>query len=142
MKKSSAIIIIVVLIAVAAVAAFAAMGAGNKNNTQTQSTASTTPTENSTNKQSSNTATSTNAVEIKNFSFTPGTIKVKVGETVTWTNQDSAEHSVIADNESADAPRSELLAKGESYSFSFKKAGTYAYHCGAHPYMKATVTVE
>jgi plastocyanin len=48
----------------------------------------------------------------------------------------------MADTMSADAPSSELLAKGESYSFTFKKAGTYTYHCTPHPYMKGTVVVE
>lgn len=83
----------------------------------------------------------TNAVEIKDFDFGPHTISVKVGTKVTWTNQDSAHHDITPDSESADFMPSELLAKGESYSFTFNKAGSYAYHCSPHPYMKATVEV-
>lgn len=84
----------------------------------------------------------TTKVTISNFSFSPAAIKVKVGDTVTWTNQDEVGHTVTADNSSTDAPASDLLSKGQSYSFTFKKAGTYTYHCTPHPYMKGTVIVE
>lgn len=80
-------------------------------------------------------------VTISNFAYAPKTIKVKVGTKVTWTNNDSVGHDVAADKPSADAPSSELLNKGESYSFTFKKAGTYSYHCTPHPYMRGTVIV-
>lgn len=89
------------------------------------------------NDQSSN----QNTVTIKDFAFNPGTITVKVGTKVTWTNEDSVSHTVTADNPSSDAPASGNIAKGQSYSFTFSKAGTYAYHCTPHPYMKATVIV-
>lgn len=87
-------------------------------------------------------AVSTTQVEIKDYAFGPATIKVKVGDTVTWTNQDSDRHDVVDDDSSADGPKSDLLSKGESYSFTFKKAGTFNYHCSPHPYMKAKVIVE
>lgn len=82
------------------------------------------------------------AIEIKDFAFTPATIKIKAGTTVTWTNKDSVQHNVVADKESSDAPKSELLAKDESYEFTFNKPGTYSYHCSPHPNMKGTVIVE
>lgn len=87
-------------------------------------------------------AVATTAVEIKDYAFTPVTLKVKVGDKVTWTNQDSVRHDVVLDDETMDGPKSELLAQGESYSYTFTKAGTYAYHCSPHPYMKATIIVE
>ncbi len=83
----------------------------------------------------------TSSVTIQNYSFTPASITVKAGTTVTWTNQDSIQHSVVADDQSADAPNGPLLAKGESYKFTFAKAGTYKYHCSPHPYMQGTVIV-
>ena len=86
-------------------------------------------------------ASNQNTVTIKDFAFNPGTITVKVGTKVTWTNEDSVSHTVTADTMSADAPASGNIAKGESYSFTFNKAGTYAYHCTPHPYMKASVIV-
>jgi amicyanin len=86
-------------------------------------------------------AVATDQVEIENYSFTPAVIKVKVGTKVTWTNKDSVQHNIVADTASPDAPDGDLIAKGESYSFTFNKAGTYTYHCSPHPYMKATVIV-
>lgn len=82
-----------------------------------------------------------NAVEIKDFAFGPSKITVKKGTKVTWTNQDSAKHDVKPDQESDAFKGSELLAKGESYEFTFNTVGTYSYHCSPHPYMKATVEV-
>jgi plastocyanin len=78
-------------------------------------------------------------VTIKDFAFDPTSVTIKAGESVTWTNQDSAGHTVAGDNnefESGD------LAKGASFRFTFDKAGTYTYHCGIHPTMKGTVVVE
>jgi plastocyanin len=77
-------------------------------------------------------------VQIANFAFSPSTLEVKVGTTVTWTNADSAPHTVTADDGSF---ASNDLNQGASFSFTFTTAGTYAYHCGVHPGMKATVTV-
>ncbi len=80
-------------------------------------------------------------VEIKDYAFNPATITVKVGTKVTWTNQDSMRHDVVATNPSSDAPSSELFGRGESYSFTFNKTGTYDYYCTPHPYMKGKVIV-
>jgi plastocyanin len=81
-------------------------------------------------------------VEIKDFAFGPSTITIKKGTAVTWTNKDDVQHSVVPDDGDSDAFQgSELLAKDESYSFTFGTPGTYAYHCGPHPNMTATVTV-
>jgi amicyanin len=103
------------------------------------SSTSTTPS--STTKTDTSGAVSADKVEIKSFAFGPASITVKVGTTVTWTNTDDVKHTVTADTESADAPKSELFGKGLTYSYTFKKAGTYAYHCEPHPYMKGTVVV-
>lgn len=83
--------------------------------------------------------TSKNDVEIKNFSFAPETLTIKVGESVTWTNQDSAGHSATADDNSFDTG---ILSQGQSGSVTFSKAGTYTYHCSVHPNMKATIIVQ
>lgn len=86
-------------------------------------------------------AVATNAIAIQDYMFSPMVIKVKVGTKVTWTNKDSVHHSVNADTASADAPNSSLFGQNETYSFTFRKAGTYSLHCDAHPYMHATVIV-
>lgn len=85
------------------------------------------------------TATATNAVTLSNFSFGPMVITVKAGTVVTWTNQDSVHHSVTID--SGDGPSSPLFGQGETYTYTFAKAGTYTYHCMPHPYMHGTVVV-
>lgn len=85
-------------------------------------------------------AVATDKVSIQNFAFSPSVITVKAGTTVTWTNQDEVHHSVTVDSGS-DGPNSQLFGKGESYSYTFTKAGTYKYHCMPHPYMHGTVIV-
>jgi plastocyanin len=78
-------------------------------------------------------------VNISRFAFDPPTVTIKVGDTVTWTNQDAAVHTVAAaDNSWTSAD----LAKGASYSHTFTSAGTFAYICGVHHSMKGTVVVQ
>ena len=145
-KRVAAAVVIVLVLAVVV----GAMALGNDNNsTDSMSELETSQSENTPAAQenSSQPATVTSQanaveVEIKDSAYSPVTIKIKAGTTVTWTNKDSMEHDVVADEESSDAPMSELLAQGESYSFTFNKAGTYTYHCTPHPFMKGTVIVE
>lgn len=80
------------------------------------------------------------AVTIQNFAFSPASLTVAPGTTVTWTNKDSTAHTVTAD--SGTGPSSSQIAPGQSYSYTFQQSGTYAYHCSIHPQMKATVTVS
>ncbi len=79
------------------------------------------------------------AVSIKGFKFVPGEVNIKAGETVVWTNEDSAPHTV----ESSDGTlKSDELSKGDKYSHTFTKAGKYDYKCGIHPSMHGSVTVQ
>jgi plastocyanin len=78
-------------------------------------------------------------VSIKNFAFNPPNATVAAGTTVTWVNNDQTAHTVTADDGTFD---SGTLQPGQSFSFKFDKAGTYAYHCNIHPDMTATVTVS
>lgn len=116
--------------------------------TRTQPTASNRGTTEQTNsstenaaEQTESTGQQTSSVEISNFSFSPSKITIKKGTTVTWTNKDSQKHDVVPDNPSDSFKGSELLDKGQSYSFTFNTAGTYNYHCTPHPFMKGTVEV-
>lgn len=79
------------------------------------------------------------AVAIKGFAFNPGSVSVAVGTTVTWTNQDSTAHTVTANDGSFD---SGPVQPGSSFSHTFTKAGTVAYHCKIHPSMTATIIVK
>ncbi len=82
-----------------------------------------------------------NAVTVKNFAFAPAAITVRVGTTVTWTNQDTDAHTVTSQQGSGGPLASAALSTGQSYSYTFTKPGTYAYLCTIHPFMTATVTV-
>ena len=80
-------------------------------------------------------------VKIDNFSFGPGSLTISVGSTVTWTNRDDIPHTVV----SSDDPRvfkSKVLDTDEKFSFTFIKAGTYAYFCSIHPKMTGKVVVQ
>jgi plastocyanin len=68
-------------------------------------------------------------VEIRDFSFDPASVTIAVGDSVRWTNMDSAVHTI-----DGGMFRSGALAQGESYSYTFTKAGTYYYMCTVHPY--------
>ncbi len=78
-------------------------------------------------------------VAIQNFAFSPATVTVKAGTTVTWTNQDSDPHTVTA--KSGAGPDSPTLDQGATYQYTFTKAGQYAYLCTIHPFMLGTVVV-
>ncbi len=80
-------------------------------------------------------------MDIKDFSFSQKSLRIKKGTTVTWTNRDTAKHDITPDTETDAFKSSKLLAKGESYSFTFDTAGKYSYICSPHPYMKASVEV-
>lgn len=80
-----------------------------------------------------------NAVLIASFAFSPSSLTVKVGDTVTWTNNDSASHTVVADDGSF---KSADLGQGASYQFTFKTAGAYTYKCSIHPSMTGTIVVQ
>src|SRR3954453_981102 len=78
------------------------------------------------------------AVTIDNFAFDPASTTVKVGSTVTWTNKDSAGHSVSAADDSF---KSDRLSTGSTFQFTFDSAGTFEYVCGIHPSMHGTIVV-
>jgi plastocyanin len=80
-----------------------------------------------------------NAVTIQNFAFSPVTLTVSVGTTVTWTNQDGSIHTATADDKSFDTGN---IAAGATGSATFGKAGTFTYHCTVHNYMTGTVAVR
>jgi plastocyanin len=79
------------------------------------------------------------AVRIADFAFTPDSRSAKVGDSVKWTNEDGATHRVTADDGAFDSGN---LAAGKAFSFTFDKAGTFAYHCNIHQRMTGTVTVS
>jgi plastocyanin len=77
-------------------------------------------------------------VAITDFAFSPASLDIGIGTTVTWTNEDSTQHTATAGDGSFD---SGALAQGDTFSHTFDTAGTYDYICKIHPNMKATITV-
>lgn len=131
------------------IAALAVVGCGGGTTTTTAAPVETTAVDGSATTVSGGTGTTaadttagsdtTNAVSIASFAFSPSSLTVKVGDTVTWTNNDSAAHTVVADDGSF---KSADLGQGASYQFTFKTAGTYTYKCTIHPNMTGTVVVQ
>jgi plastocyanin len=78
-------------------------------------------------------------VRIDNFTFNAATITVKVGTTVTWTNGDDIPHTVVAKDKSF---KSKVLDTGDTFTFTFTKAGEYDYFCSLHPHMTGRVIVK
>ena len=82
---------------------------------------------------------STNAVGISNFAFSPSSIRVSPGTTVTWTWASSAvEHNVTF----SDGPTSGNRGANATFTRTFAAGGTFSYHCTIHPQMTGTVTVQ
>jgi plastocyanin len=77
-------------------------------------------------------------VMIHNFNFSPQSLTIAKGTTVTWTNMDSTQHTVTSDSNLFD---SGFLNPGGTFQFTFNTPGTYTYHCNIHPSMTATITV-
>ncbi len=72
--------------------------------------------------------------------YSVNVLRIKVGETVTWTNTDPGMlHTVTAVDGSFD---SGFLNTGDTWSYTFDTPGEYEYFCAPHPWMRAKVIVE
>jgi len=77
--------------------------------------------------------------------YLPYEITISVGDTVTWSNDDSATHTVTSGNASAGLTGvfdSGLFMAGSTFEFTFDKAATYDYFCMVHPWMTGKVIVH
>jgi plastocyanin len=121
--------------ALCAVVALAAAGCGSSDSSSTSSGSSS---------NGSSTAASSSgggvAIKMQNIAFDPKAVTVKVGQKITWTNDDSTDHNVTADS-GADF-KSDNVGKGATFEFTPDKAGTIKYECTIHPGMTATITVQ
>ena len=125
------------LVALSALVILAACGGSST------STGGTTPT------ASTPAATATQTVMIitdssGSFAFSPASVTIKVGTTVTWKNTTAVSHTVTSDDgKSFDSGAANPIApQSGTFSFTFATAGTFAYHCTIHPFMKATIIVQ
>jgi len=78
-------------------------------------------------------------VEIRDFKYAPETIEVERGQTVDFTNEDTAKHT--ATSKTQGAFDSGDIAKGQSRPVKFEKAGSFRLYCVYHPTMAAKVEV-
>lgn len=84
-------------------------------------------------------------VKIDKLKYLTPEVRIKAGESVTWTNLEVMPHNVhfVAARIGADKDlMGAMLTKGQSYTVKFNQAGTYDYHCTPHPFMRAKVVVE
>jgi plastocyanin len=88
--------------------------------------------------ETTTTAASPSSVVIKDFAFSPPTLTVHEGTTVTWTNDDGVGHTVTATDRSF---TSHELQRGATFQMTFTTPGTHTYICAIHPDMTGTVTV-
>lgn len=85
----------------------------------------------------------TATVNIKGFAFAPATITVAKGTKITFSNQDSANHTVTSGaNRTKDGKFDEPVDAGTQATITFDTAGTFEYFCTLHSSMKGTVTVQ
>ena len=78
-------------------------------------------------------------VHIREMAFSPQSVKIKAGQTVTFVNDDEMVHTVTAQDKSYDSGD---LQQGKRWSHAFTKVGTSAYTCTYHPFMKGSVVIE
>ena len=78
------------------------------------------------------------SVTMGDLFFSPTSVSIAVGDTVTWQNTGQAPHNATADDGSFKTP---TINNGESASHTFTQAGTFSYICTIHPQMKGTVRV-
>lgn len=89
----------------------------------------------------SQTSAQSTVVKIENFTFTPATLHIAAGTTVTWKNDDDMPHTVL----DVDRParfQSPPLDTNDQFSYRFMKPGRYAYFCSIHPRMTGVIVVK
>ena len=105
---------------------------------------------------STSAASAGTSVVIDTFMFSPKTLHVKVGDTVTWTNHDNILHTVTSGTREYEPGDSghvtathkdgvfdmQMDGKGATGRHTFTKAGTYHYFCDRHPGMEADIEVS
>lgn len=86
-------------------------------------------------------AVATSSITVKDFRFDPKTATVKVGQEVTWTNEDSANHGITDKGKAFTGPAFGPEADSKTFSHTYDKPGTYPYFCNIHESMTGTINV-
>ena len=91
------------------------------------------------------TGTSSPGCEVSNECFLPASNTINVGDTVEWSNIDTAAHTVTSGSPSegpSGAFDSSLIMGGATYAYTFDKTGSYDYFCMVHPWMVGNIKVN
>jgi plastocyanin len=83
--------------------------------------------------------TPTTNSRMRNMQFEPRRVRIAVGSTLAWRNDDQVVHTVKALNGSWESPP---IEPGGVYRYTFAQAGEFEITCGPHPFMKQTVEVK
>jgi len=126
-----------ILPALCVIVALAAVGCGSSNSSSTSSGSSSSA---STSTAAAASSGGGVAIKMQNIAFDPKDVTVKVGQKVTWTNDDSVDHNVTS--KSGETIKSDNFGKGGTFSFTPTKAGKISYVCTIHPGMTGTLTVQ
>jgi len=89
--------------------------------------------------------TSVPGCEESNKCFNPSSVSIMKGDTVVWSNDDTAAHTVTSGSP-ANGPSgmfdSSLLIGGKSFEHTFDSSGSVDYFCMVHPWMTGSVQVS
>jgi plastocyanin len=122
---------LVALVSAAGLAGLA--GCSSSGSSPTPTTAATNPS------RTAASAGSPTEITIKNFSFSPTPLAVKVGQPISVTNRDTTDHTFT---DGAGAFDTDHIAPATSKTVTLTKAGTYHYHCKIHPFMTGEIDVS
>jgi plastocyanin len=78
------------------------------------------------------------SVAIRGNSYLPGQLNIRVGQKVSWNNEDQVAHTVSADG----LTFGKSMPSGAVFNFAFVKPGIFPYHCEIHPSMHGAVVVS
>ncbi len=137
MNKKILIVLLVVIVVIIGAIYFLRQPKGGSNTGLNTPATSTGESVNQTSTVAESVSPKTYNVTVENFSFNPAELNIKKGDTVIWTNQDSAPHKI-----SGSSFQSGTLNKGGSFSYTFTTAGTFDYICSVHAYMSGKIIVE
>jgi plastocyanin len=87
-----------------------------------------------------------NSATLGDKAYVPSPAEVKVGESVTWTNDDSQIHTAtsgtVGAEDSGSVFDSGILSPKATFDFTFDTAGEYDFYCTLHPQMFGKVVVS
>jgi plastocyanin len=81
-------------------------------------------------------------VAMRGFAFSPDTVRISAGTTVTWVNCEQPTIDPHTSTAAAGEWDSGYLKPGAKYSHAFAAAGKFAYACIPHPFMRGAVIVQ